>query len=166
MERLTNNIFDVFEQAQQEVSTLQLNQTEKVVICFSEFPPIKGNHYTCCFIEENQKYYYVKKQWDTEYDLAHKKWAEQGIYNLDRLRIVTTKKHLSSTQQNTLISYLKELNNKELPTSIHNQNAIVLDGSTYHIQIQYQQTTCDYQWKAALPTINQLEGIINFILSF
>lgn len=166
MERLTNNILDIFEQAKQEVSTLQLNQTEKVVICFSEFPPIKGNHYTCYLIEENQKYYYVKKQWDTEYDLVHKKWAEQGIYNLDRLRIVTKKKHLSSTQQNTLITYLKVLNEKELPVSIHNQNAIVLDGSTYYLQIQHQQTICDYQWKAVLSTINELEDIINFMLSF
>src|SRR6218665_1446930 len=93
MERLSNDVKAVMKEAVVEIESFDLKFGEKIIAYFSELPPIKGFPYKIILVQNPDGTIHSRfRQWDTKYNFQQ--WAN-GIYNLDRLRIITDEKILS-----------------------------------------------------------------------
>ncbi|UKB83355.1 hypothetical protein LF887_20440 [Chryseobacterium sp. MEBOG06] len=96
MERISNDIKALMNQAEIEIENFELKPGEKIIAYFSELPPIKGFPYRIILAENPDGVIHSKfRQWDTSYNLTQ--WA-LGIYNLDRLRIIVDEKKKNPQQ--------------------------------------------------------------------
>ena len=131
MEKLSNNITNLLKASQVEIEAFVITESDQIIVSFSEIPSVAGFPYKIAIIEDkNGNIRMESRQWDTEYDLN--RWSN-GIYNLDRLRIITKNKPLTYPQQEQLNTLLTDLSCKQLPKSINDDSAIVLDLSLIHI---------------------------------
>lgn len=97
MERFSNNINTVINEAEIEIENFNLKDGEKIIAYFSETPTIKGFPYKIILAENSDGIIHSRfRQWDTTYNFTQ--WTN-GIYNLDRLKIIIDKKILSEQIQ-------------------------------------------------------------------
>lgn len=161
MERISNSLEELRKSAKFEIENFDLKPEEKVIAYFSEFPSIAGFPYKIVLVESDNGTIFSKfRQWDTKYDFD--RW-DQGIYNLDRLRILSETKILSESDTNIFRKWLFELDSEELPQSIKDEKAIVLDGSDWEFGICLENTKVDYQWKAVTNAIDLFVPIIELM---
>lgn len=161
MERISNSIEALMNAAKAEIENFELRSEEKMIAYFSEFPASGGFPYKIIFAEMPDGNILSKfRQWDTEYNF--KQWTP-GIYNLDRLRIITDEKILSETDLAILKKELSKLEQIKLPESIRDQKAIILDGSEWKFGIRSANKNVDYIWIASTEDINLFVPIIELI---
>ncbi|WP_300487996.1 hypothetical protein [Flavobacterium sp.] len=161
MERLTNDPIAVMRAAEIEVESFDLKDGEKIVAYFAQFPSIGGFPYKIIVVETPDGTILSRfRQWDTEYNYSQ--WTS-GIYNLDRLRIITDEKKLSETDITGLKQQLVKLEQTALPESLRKEKAIVLDGSEWKFGILLANKNIDYTWRAATEAIELFVPIIELI---
>lgn len=161
MERLTNDDQAVYQAAQIEIDQFDLKEGEKIIAYFSEVPPIRGFPYKIIIIETPDGTIFSRfRQWDTEYNFSQ--WTN-GIYNLDRLRIITDEKKLSESDIALLKEQLLKLKQIQLPESIRNETAIILDCSEWKFGFLLADKNIDYTWRAATEAIELFVPIIELI---
>lgn len=161
MERFSNNIKALMNEAEIEVENFDLKNGEKIIAYFSELPTISGFPYKIIIIEDSDRIIHSRfRQWDTTYNFT--RWT-RGIYNLDRLRIITDEKILSETDTIILKEQLVKLEQIELPKSICDEKAIILDGSIWKFGVILANKNADYSWKAATEAINLFDSIIEMM---
>lgn len=161
MERISNNIDKLRNSARFEIENFALKPEEKVIAYFSEFPSIAGFPFKIVLIENQTGVVHSKfRQWDTEYDFN--RW-DNGIYNLDRLRILSEEKVLSKQDTANLKKWLWEFEGKNIPLSIQNDKALVLDGSEWKFGICFGNYEIDYRWTAATDDIELFIPIIELM---
>ena len=151
MEQLSNNIHCLMAKAIEEVSIVALKEDEKLIISLSEFPAIAGFPFKVILIQDQQgtiKSYF--KQWDAQYDMN--RW-KLGIYNLDRLRIITDSYCFSESEKEKLEIILSNIKSKKLPKDLQNYNAIPLDSSDWQLKIATNEIDVNYTWKVAIEDI-------------
>lgn len=162
MERFTNNIHEVFKVARTEINTFELAASDQILAYFAEFPPIKGFPFKILVIKKADGTFYSQfRQWDTAYDF--KRW-KQGIYNLDRLRIIQESLQLNPTDQAFLLEQMKLLDKIDLPRSINKTDALVLDSSDWELGILGITHEIHYKWKVPTEAIELFVPLIEFIL--
>lgn len=158
---ISNNIYELRESARLEIENFELKPGEKVITHFSEFPSIAGFPFGMVLIEKSDGTIYSSfRQWDTEYDLI--RW-NNGIYNLDRLRIITDKKNIIESDQENLKNWILKLEKTNLPQSIQNEKALVLDGSDWKFGICFENSNIDYKWKVSTDAIELFVPIIELM---
>ena len=147
--------------AKLEIEHFELAPGEKIITYFSEFPSIAGFPYKIVFIQNPEGTLFSRfRQWDTEYDFT--RW-DKGIYNLDRLRILTEEKVLAGPDLENLKKNLLDLQTISLPQTLQNEKAIVLDGSDWAFGICFGTIEVNYQWKAAKEAIEIFVPIIELM---
>ncbi len=162
MEKLTNNIHELLKTGTQEIKLFNLAKGDKIILYFSEIHPIKGFPYKNIIIEDkNGNLSSNFRQWDSAYDF--KRW-KNGIYNLDRLRIITDKKQFSENEKENLAEKIAELKKYQLPKNISKEKALILDNSLFKFGINYSNIKINYQWKAATGDVNLIIPLIEFML--
>ncbi len=161
MERLSNNNTELISSAKLEIQSFELAPEEKIIAYFSEFHLIVGFPYKIALIEDQHGNIRSSfRQWDTAYDL--KRW-HNGIYNLDRLRIITDEKSLAEPDLRILKQLLMDLENETLPQSIQSEGGIVIHGYEWQFGIDFNNAKINYQWTAATDDIELFVSIIEFI---
>ncbi|MEO4005582.1 hypothetical protein [Flavobacterium sp. CAU 1735] len=161
MERLTNDPIAVMRAAEIEIENFDLKDGEKIVAYFAQFPSIGGFPYKIIIIEAPDGTILSRfRQWDTEYNYSQ--WTS-GIYNLDRLRIITDEKKLSETDITGLKQQLVKLEQTALPESLRKEKAIVLDGSEWKFGILLANKNIDYTWRVPTDAIELFVPIIELI---
>ncbi|WP_347069567.1 hypothetical protein [Flavobacterium sp. WV_118_3] len=161
MERLTNDAMAVMRAAEIEVESFDLKDGEKILAYFAQFPSIGGFPYKIIIVENpNGTIRSAFRLWDTEYNYSQ--WPS-GIYNLDRLRIVTGEKILPEADTILLKEQLSKLESIALPESIRNENGIILDGSDWKFGFRLPHKNVDYTWRAATDAIELFVPIIELI---
>lgn len=161
MERISNDIQALMNEAEPEIENFRLKSGEKIIAYLSELPTIKGFPYKIILVEQPDGIIYSAfRQWDTAYNLSQ--WT-LGIYNLDRLKIIIDEKILSTTDTAILREQLWKLNQIQLPESISNEKAIILDGSEWKFGISLADKNVDYTWKASTEDINLLVPVIELM---
>lgn len=161
MERFSNSTEALMNEAKIEIEKFDLKEEEKIIAYFSEIPSMSGFPYKIILVENPDGIVYSRfRQWDTEYDFT--RW-DNGIYNLDRLRIIIDKKILSETDTAILKKQFSKLEQIKLPNSIRDEKAIILDGSTWKFGVSLSNKSIDYTWKATTEDINLFEPIIELI---
>jgi DNA mismatch repair ATPase MutL len=161
MERFSNSEEAVIREAEIEIQNFDLKDGEKIIAYFSKLPSISGFPYKIILVENFDGIVYSRfRQWDTEYDFT--RW-DNGIYNLDRLRIIVDEKILSQTESALLKEYLSQLEKIQLPEHINKENAIILDGSLWKFGFILKNKNIDYSWKAATEDINLFVPIIELM---
>lgn len=162
MERISNRIEELQKAAVVEIEQLALKPTEKIIAYFSEYPSISGFPFKITLVRNADGLIYSSfRQWDTAYDF--KRWSN-GIYNLDRLRIRSEIKYLSSADSTTLKIWLMDLQRFELPKSIAAKNALVLDGSDWKFGIHHGIQDVHYTWKSPSDQIKIFMPFIELML--
>jgi len=163
METLSNDIMVLQERAKKEVKAFAVS-IEETIIKFSEYPTIAGFPYSVLIIKSKEtKVKSMLRQWDTAYDT--KRW-NNGIYNLDRLRIITHTHELLASETASLNVELCSLKDYKLPKSICNASPIALDGSDFELIIQTKPVSINYKWRVATNYINLFIPIIELIKGF
>lgn len=161
MERFSNSTDVLMNEAKIEIENFDLKNGEKIIAYFSEIPIIKGFPYKIVLIENADGTVDSRfRQWDTEYDFT--RW-DNGIYNLDRLRIITDEKLLSEIDTTLLKEQLIKLEQIELPKNIQNEKALTLDPSIWKFGFILKNKNIDYTWKAATEDINLFVPIIELM---
>ncbi|MCI5056571.1 MAG: hypothetical protein MRY83_10715 [Flavobacteriales bacterium] len=151
MERISNSIDELRKAAELEINNFDLRSNEKVIAHFSEIPLIAGFPFKIILIKgSNEKIYSSFRQWDTEYDFG--RW-DNGIYNLNRLRIITETKRLVDSDIESLGELFIDLHRNELPLTVEKRNAIILDSSSWEFGISYDGINASYKWRAATEDI-------------
>lgn len=162
MERITNDEMAVIRAGEIEVENFDLKDGEKILAYFAQFPSIGGFPYKIIIVEAPDGTIRSGfRQWDTEYNFSQ--WTS-GIYNLDRLRIITEEKILSETDIALLKEQLLKLEQIELPESIRNEKAIILDGSEWKLGILLANKNIEYTWRAPTDAIALFVPMIELIL--
>ena len=147
MERLSNSYEELQKAAKRELENFSLKTGEKVIAYFSEFPSIAGFPFKIVLVENAEGAIYSSfRQWDTEYDFT--RWSN-GIYNLDRLRIITDRKFLSPSDTTCVKIWLMDMWRIELPETLQNDKAIVLDGADWTFGFHSDNLEVEYKWRAA-----------------
>lgn len=127
MEKFSNSTEALMNEAKIEIENFDIKDGEKIIAYFFEIPTIKGFPYKIILVENYEGIIYSRfRQWDTKYDFA--RWTN-GIYNLDRMRIIVEENILSETESALLKEYLSQLGKIQLPEDINKENVILLDGS-------------------------------------
>lgn len=158
MERISSDIHALLNEAKFEVENFELGDDEKLIAYFSEFPSIAGFPFRIVFIQKADGTVHSRfRQWDTAYD--YKRW-DNGVYNLDRLRIITEQKVLSTSEKEILKQCLLKLEGIQLPLSIKDEKALVLDGSDWKFGINHGSIKVDFAWKAATNDLDLFVSII------
>ena len=161
MERISNDIKAVMEAAEAEIENFDLQYGEKIIAYFSQIPPIKGFPYKIILVEDADGIIYSGfRQWDTAYNFSQ--W-ENGVYNLDRLRIITDKTMLSETDTVLLKKELLKLEQISLPESIQNEKALILDASEWKFGVSLANKNIDYTWKSPTEDIKLFVPIIELL---
>ncbi|MDO3425921.1 hypothetical protein QWT87_13555 [Chryseobacterium sp. APV1] len=161
MERFSNKIEELMKTAEIEIGNFDLKEAEKMIAYFSELPSISGFPYKIILVKNAEGKIYSKfRQWDTAYNLKH--WTS-GIYNLDRLRIITDENVLSETESDLLKEHLAKLEKIHLPESINEEKAIILDGSEWKFGVCLANKNIDYCWRAATEDIQLFVPIIDVL---
>ncbi|WP_294282884.1 hypothetical protein [uncultured Chryseobacterium sp.] len=161
MERLSNSVEAVIHEAEIEIGNFDLKDGEKTIVYLSELPSISGFPYKIIVVQNSEGTICSRfRQWDTAYNF--KQWTS-GIYNLDRLRIITAEKVLSETDTTILEEELLKLENIKLPESIENKKAMVLDGSEWKFGIRLANKNIEYTWRTATEEIDHFIPIIELI---
>lgn len=161
MERLSNDIKVVYHEAEIEIECFNLKQGEKIIAYFSEIPPIKGFPYKIIIVEKpDGNIYSGFRQWDTDYNFSQ--WTN-GIYNPDRLRIITDEKKLSETDTALFQEQLLQLEQLELPENLQNEKALVLDPSVWKFGIRFANKEVNYTWKTPTDDLNLFVPIIELL---
>lgn len=147
MERITSDIHTLLNEAKLEVDNFVLAENENLIAYFSEYPSISGFPFRIACVEKTDGTVHSRfRQWDTEYDFT--RW-ENGVYNLDRLRIISDEKVLSALDQEKLVHFFRKLEEIQLPQSLKDENALVLDGSDWSLGLKYGTLEINYSWKVA-----------------
>ncbi|GAA5097316.1 hypothetical protein GCM10023210_32240 [Chryseobacterium ginsengisoli] len=161
MERFSNITEALMNEAKIEIESFDIKDGEKIIAYFSEIPSISGFPYKIILVENSDGIVYARfRQWDTEYDFT--RW-DNGVYNLDRLRIITDEKILSQTESALLKEYLSQLEKIHLPENINKENVIILDSSLWKFGFILKNKNIDYTWKAATEDINVFVPLINLM---
>lgn len=161
MEIFSNDIQALMNAVEIEIENFNLKDGEKIIAYFSEIPTIKGFPYKIVLVESSDGIIHSEfRQWDTAYNFTQ--WTN-GIYNLDRLRIIIDKKILSETDTAILKKQFSKLEQIKLPNSIRDEKAIILDGSTWKFGVSLLNKNFDYTWKATTGDINLFESVIELI---
>jgi hypothetical protein len=161
MERLSNDITAVMKEAETEIERFDLKYGDKIMAYFSEIPTIGGFPYRIIVVEKPDGMIYSGfRQWDTAHNISQ--WTA-GIYNLDRLGIITDEKILPQADAAILKAELLKLEQIELPKNIRNEEAIVLDGSEWKFGVSLAHKNIDYTWKAPTEDINLFIPIIELM---
>lgn len=161
MEELSNDYHKVLKRAEMEVSDFSPPPEEKMIASFSVFPFFGFTHKIFLLQNEAGDFRSIFKQWDTEYDMG--KW-QTGIYNLDRLRIVSNEHLLSNRENEQLKEILQQLEKTPLPGSLNKANAIVVDGADFYLNIHHHKILKEYYWRAASDEIEKFEDLIEFLV--
>ncbi|MEM8887180.1 MAG: hypothetical protein AAGD28_04265 [Bacteroidota bacterium] len=164
MERITNDMQRLFEEARKEITDFSLAEGETMICSLYEYPAIVGQPYQMVLIlDQHNKMRFSSRSWDRTYDLI--RWKE-GIYNLDRLRILEKDMLLIESQTKKLRTELEKIATKNLPQSLEKEGALVLDGSEWRLHINWNKLELNYEWKASneglaifLPLIESLLSI-------
>lgn len=152
MERFSNDIYALINEAEIEIENFDVKDGEKIIAYLSETPPISGFPYKIILVENADGMICSKfRQWDTEYDFT--RW-DNGIYNLDRLRIITEENILSETESALLKEHLSQMEKIQLPKDINKENVIILDCSLWKFGFILKNKNIDYTWKVATEDIN------------
>lgn len=161
MEKLSNDIDELRKVSKMEIENFAISDNERMLMYFLEFPSIAGFPYKIVLIKEDSGNIRIAfRQWDTEYD--GKRWSN-GIYNLDRLRIMESGRYLSQAETEHFNHLILNLVGEELPKSINDKSALVLDGYNWEFGINYSGINVDYQWKVANTQIELFAPLIEFI---
>ncbi len=161
MERFSNSTEALMNEAEIEIGKFDLRDGEKILAYFSEIPTIKGFPYKIILVENYEGIIYSRfRQWDTAYNFTQ--WSN-GIYNLDRLRIIVDENVLSKTEYTLLKEHLSELEKIKLPESINKEKAIILDGSLWKFGFILKNKNIDYTWRAATEDINLFAPLIDLM---
>jgi len=162
MERLSNDILILIKRAKTEINDFNI-VIDKTIVQFSEYPTIAGFPFSILVFKSKEgKVKSMLRQWDTAYDM--KRW-ENGIYNLDRLRIITHTHEFLASEIEALNVELSSLENHRLPKDIANASAIAIDGSDFELVIQ-TKPVINYKWSVATNKINLFIPLIELIKSF
>ncbi|MFC3159407.1 hypothetical protein ACFOEQ_13575 [Chryseobacterium arachidis] len=122
---------------------------------------MSGFPYKIILVENSEGIVYSRfRQWDTEYDFT--RW-DNGIFNLDRLRIITEENILSKTESALLKEHLSQLEKIQLPENINEENVIILDSSLWKFGFILKNKNIDYTWKAATEDINLFSPILDLM---
>lgn len=161
MERFSNSTEALMNEAEIEIGKFDLKDGEKIIVYFSEIPTIKGFPYKIILVENSAGIIYSRfRQWDTKCDFA--RWTN-GIYNLDRMRIIVEENILSETESALLKEYLSQLGKIQLPEDINKENVILLDGSLWKFGFILKNKNIDYTWRAATEDINLFVPLIDLM---
>lgn len=161
MERFSNSTEALMNEAEIEIENFDIKDGEKIITYFSEIPSISGCPYKIILVENSDGIVYSRfRKWDTEYDFT--RW-NNGIYNLDRLRIITAEKILSQIESALLKEYLSQLEKIQLPKDINKENVILLDGSLWKFGFSLANKDVDYTWKAATEDINLFFSLMDLM---
>lgn len=151
MQQLSNNIHCLKAKAIEEISLLTLKKGEKIIVSFSEIPPIAGFPFKINLIQDqlgNIRSHF--KQWDTQYDMNG--W-KNGIYDLNRLRVIADSYYFSKPEREELERILTNIKSKKLPKNLQNYNAIPLDASNWQLKITTNKIDVNYKWKVAIDDV-------------
>lgn len=163
MERITSDPQALKQAAETEVKQFELAMAENIFASFSAFPSIAGFPHSIALIRDaNGKLTSRFRQWDTAYNMQQ--W-KTGVYNLDRLRIITDQKMLTHDEQSTVTHLLKTLKNLALPQTLHNSKGITLDGCDWELHLDFESLQVDYRWRAATEDIQLFVPLIDFMRS-
>lgn len=161
MERFSNRIEAVIHEAENEIGNFDLKDGEKTIAYLSELPSISGFPYKIILVQNSDGTICSRfRQWDTAYNV--KQWTS-GIYNLDRLRIITEEKIFSEADTTILKEEMLKLENIRLPESIQNEKSIILDGSEWKFGIILADKNIEYTWRAATEEIDLFIPIIELM---
>ncbi|MFZ4930384.1 hypothetical protein [Chryseobacterium sp. Mn2064] len=161
MERISNSTEALMKEAEIEIESFTINSGQKIVAYFSEIPALRGFPYKIILVENaDGTIYSAFRQWDTAYNFEQ--WTF-GIYNLDRLRMITDEKILPDTDLVSLKIELARLEQIALPESIWNKKAIVLDSSKWKFGFRLANKNVDYTWVASTDDIDLFIPIIELI---
>lgn len=161
MERISNSMEALMNAAETEIESFDLKPGEKIIAYFSRIPSLAGFPYKIILTENSEgTIRSAFRQWDTAYNLTQ--W-NLGIYNLDRLRIITDEKRLPDTDTAILKEELSRLEQIQLPESIQNEKAIVLDGSEWKFGVSLASKNIDYTWRASTQDIDLFVPIIELM---
>lgn len=161
MKRFSNSTEALMNEAEIEIGKFDLRDGEKTLAYFSEIPTIKGFLYKIILVENYEGITYSRfRQWDTKYDFT--RWTN-GIYNLDRLRIIVEENILSEIESALLKEHLLQLEKIKLPESIQKEKAIILDGSTWKFGVILKNKNIHYTWKTATEDINLFVPIMDLM---
>lgn len=161
MERFSNSTEALMNEAKIEIENFDLKHGEKIITYLSEISSISGFPYKIILVENTDGMICSRfRQWDTEYDFA--RWGN-GIYNLDRLRIITEENILSEANTILLKEHLVKLEQVELPENIQNEKALTLYSSTWKFGVCLANKNIDYTWKVATEDINIFVPIIELM---
>ncbi|MFK7908264.1 MAG: hypothetical protein AB8B69_24250 [Chitinophagales bacterium] len=157
-ERFSNSISKLQEAAKGEIQAFVIEEKEQVILAFLEFPSAVGNPYQIVLVEnEESMMRFCFRVWDKKYDLI--RW-KNGIYNLDRLRIVVKEHLLSQEEMQRLKTYFAHLKTQELPNILENDAFIRLDGSDFELKIQTEEMGVHYKWGIATEDIQLFAPLI------
>ncbi|MFC5875693.1 hypothetical protein SAMN05443633_103322 [Chryseobacterium arachidis] len=161
MERFSNRIEALMSEAKIEIENFALKNGENIIAYLSELPSMSGFPYKIILVENSEGIVYSRfRQWDTEYDFT--RW-DNGIFNLDRLRIITEENILSKTESALLKEHLSQLEKIQLPENINEENVIILDSSLWKFGFILKNKNIDYTWKAATEDINLFSPILDLM---
>lgn len=161
MERISNSMEALMNAAETEIESFDLKPGEKIIAYFSRIPSLAGFPYKIILTENSEgTIRSAFRQWDSAYDLS--RWP-LGIYNLDRLRIITDEKRLPDTDTAILKEELSRLEQIQLPESIQNEKAIVLDGSEWKFGVSLASKKVDYTWRASTEDIDLFVPVIELM---
>ena len=161
MERFTNDPLKVIAKAKIELKSQRQPERERVICYFSQFPDIGGKAYQISLIESADAQINAQIQfWDMAYDF--KRW-QNGIYNLDRLCILRDEKPLSPSEIENLLKIFESLKSNEIPETLHDNDAIFLDGCDWALGIDYGQIQVQFSWRAAKKEIEMFVPLIELM---
>lgn len=162
MERITNDIQKLFEEARREITDFSLSEGEQIIYSLSEYPAIVDLPFQMVIIQDHMgKMKYSSRTWDRNYDLI--RWKE-GIYNLDRLRILSQDKQLSLDQAEKLLAELKKISKSSLADSLAKKGVIVLDGSEWELKLAYESLNRTFKWNTPNEQIEIFLPLIEWML--
>lgn len=162
MEQLSTDYLKLLERAQEELRLFQFQEEEELIATFERVPRIAGFPYRIALVKRlDETFHAAFRQWDTAHDMN--RWSN-GIYNLDRLRIIEHSYAFTPAQQLEIRGLLAQLSTIDLPDSLNDQDAIVLDGATWNLTIVYKEVDLNYTWRAATDDIRHFEPLIEMLL--
>jgi hypothetical protein len=158
MERLTNDLWEFYQQARLEIFDLPQDKALRLWVRLAVIPSFH-NWFTLSVIKENNEQLTIyRKEWDKDYDLIR---FGLKIYNLDRLRIIESQQDLDAAESHKLSQIIRTIENTPLPDTLTG-NEFVLDGVDYELELNHLGKK--YEWQLFNEKTKVIEPLTNYLL--
>ena len=162
MEQFSNSYQDFHNAIKKALLTFPIENDETILITYSEFPWFPGGQFSLALKTDSKfnQMSVVKQYWDYSFDLVR---YASGVFNLDRLCIKAETIHLALEQKEQVMNIINYITN--IPETLENPNAIIIDGIEYKLELNYQANIKSYEWRSPNLDIYRFKPIIDLLLA-